>query len=107
MRRKKTEDGRNWREWLESRPLVVLVGVAVAVCSATATVATYFFEKEKKITEQSHAAELQRGKTDHEGKNKELEGRLGSIESHVGTETGGEVSQDLVTQSEVKALGGE
>ena len=60
MRRKKTEDGRNWREWLESRPLVVLVGVAVAVCSATATVATYFSEKEKKITEQSHAAELQR-----------------------------------------------
>src|SRR6266567_3424142 len=38
MRRKKTEDGRNWREWLESRPLVVLVGVAVAVCSATETV---------------------------------------------------------------------
>src|SRR5438552_18660594 len=86
MRRKKTEDGRNWREWLESRPLVVLVGVAVAVCSATATVATYFSEEEKKITEQSHPAELQRVKTRHDGKIEELEGRLRPHASHVGTE---------------------
>src|SRR6266498_2805992 len=105
MRRKKTEDGRNWREWLESRPLVVLVGVAVAVCSATATVATYFFEKEKKITEQSHAAELQRVKTDHEGTIKELQGRFGSIERHVGTESVWDVSKVLVSQNQVKALG--
>jgi len=105
MRRKKTEDGRNWREWLESRPLVVLVGVAVAVCSATATVATYFFEKEKKITEKSHAAELQQVKTDRERKIEELEGRLGSIERHVGTETVWDVSKVLVSQSQVKALG--
>jgi len=81
------------------------VGVAVAVCSATATVATYFFEKEKKITEQSHAAELQRVKTDHEGTIKELQGRFGSIERHVGTESVWDVSKVLVSQNQVKALG--
>jgi hypothetical protein len=105
MRRKKTEDVQNWREWLESRPLVVLVGVAVAVSSATATLATYFFEKEKKITEQSHAAELQQAKSDLAARIKDLEGRLLSIERHVGTETIWDVNRILVPSSQVKALG--
>jgi hypothetical protein len=107
MRRKKTEDGQNWREWLESRPLVVLVGAAIAVSSTTLGVAKYFFDQEKNISEKSHSAELQQVKMDHEAKIKELQGRLLSIERHIGTETIWDVSKVLVSPSQVRGLGGD
>ena len=105
MLRKGTENERNWREWLESRPLVVLVGAAVAVASTTATVVTYFFKQEENLAEQSHAAELQQVKTDHAAKIRDLEGRLLSIERHIGTETIWDVSAVLISQRQAKALG--
>jgi hypothetical protein len=104
-RRKKTEDGQNWREWLESRPLVVLVGAAIAVSSTTLGVAKYFFDQEKNISEKSHATELQQVKTDDATEIRDLKGRLLSIERHVGTETIWDVSTVLISQRQAKALG--
>jgi hypothetical protein len=105
MRQRKTANRRNWKEWFETRPLVVLVGAAVTVASTTAAVVTYFFEQEKKITEQSRAAESQQAKSDLAAKIKDLEGRLLSIERHVGTETIWDVNAVLVSPRQVKALG--
>ncbi|HEU5237906.1 MAG TPA: hypothetical protein VFU37_12285 [Pyrinomonadaceae bacterium] len=105
MQRKKQGSERNWREWLETRPLVVLVGAAVAVSSTTLAVTKYFFDQERKIAEQSRAAELQQAKSDLAAKIKELEGRLLSIERHVGTETIWDLNTVLVSPRQVKALG--
>jgi hypothetical protein len=107
MRRKKTADERNWKEWFETRPLVVLAGAAVTLASATAAVVTYFFEQEKKIAEQSHAAELQQAKSDWAAKTKDCEGRLLSIERHVGTETIWDLNTILISARQAKVLGGE
>src|SRR5262249_47593926 len=105
MRQKTTANGRNWKEWLENRPLVILVGVAVAVSSTTLAVAKYFFDQKKDIAEQLHAAELQRTKEDLTQKIREAEGRFLSIERHVGTETIWDVSKVLVSQNQARALG--
>jgi hypothetical protein len=107
MRRKTTTNGRNWREWLENRPLVILVGVAVAVSSTTLAVAKYFFDQKKEIAEQLHAAELQRTRDDLTQKIKEAESRFLSIERHVGNETIWDLSKVLVSESQARALGSE
>jgi hypothetical protein len=107
MRREKTGNERNWKEWFQSRPLIVLVGAAITVSSSTAAVVTYFFVQKKELADQLHAAELQQVKSDLTAKIKELEVRLLSIERHVGTETIWDVSQVLVSRSQVSALGSE
>ena len=57
------------------------------------------------MAEHSHAAELQEVKSDYVAKIKDCEGRLLSIERHVGNEMIWDVSRILVSEHQVKALG--
>jgi hypothetical protein len=94
------------KQFIDSSPLVALVGVAVAVGSATAAVTGFFAGQRAEVERTEFKIEKDRIDVDTKGQIASLQTRLASIERRVGSEDRSffDVTRLIVTPDRIKEL---